>query len=281
MSNPVALITGPTSGIGYVTAVELSKKGFDLILVARNKQKVEALQKDIGDCVTTDFISCDLGSIESVKAAVTEIRNRYTKIDVLINNAGLLVQNKEKSVDGIELTFATNHIGPFVLTTGLVSLLKPGARVVNVASEAHFFAFFSIDKLVDPDFYQDLIVYGRSKLANILFSNELSDRLFTYGVTSNALHPGTVASNFAGNGNGLTAAFMKLFRPFFKTVKQGAATTIYLASSPEVQGITGKYFVGKKSGRSSSAAKNKALGKQLWKLSEELVEQKAGKAQTA
>ncbi|HEV7379491.1 MAG TPA: SDR family NAD(P)-dependent oxidoreductase, partial [Dyadobacter sp.] len=219
MSNPVALITGSTSGIGYVTAVELSKKGFDLILVARSAEKVKALQKEIGDCVKTDFVFCDLGSIRSVQAAVHEIISRYPQIDVLINNAGLLVQNKQQSVDGIELTFATNHIGPFVLTTGLVSLLKPGARVINVASEAHFFAFFKINKLVNPDFYQDLIVYGRSKLANILFSNELSDRLFSYGVTSNALHPGTVASNFAGNGTGLTAAFMKLFRPFFKTVK--------------------------------------------------------------
>lgn len=273
MSNKIALITGPTSGIGYVTAIELSKQGFDLILVARNPQKVRELQEVIGNQVTTDFISCDLGSIKSVKAAVELIKRRYSRINVLINNAGVIVQNKQFSEDGIELTFATNHIGPFVLTTGLIELLKASerARIIHVASEAHFFAFFDITKLVNPSWYQDLVVYGRSKLANILFSNELSDRLQLYGITSNALHPGTVASNFAGNGTGISTFFMKLFRPFFRTVAQGAATTIYLATSPEVEGISGKYFVDCKPGRTSKAAKDRALGKRLWDLSDALT----------
>lgn len=273
MTNKIALITGPTSGIGYVTAIELSKKGFDLILVARNESKVRELQKVIGDRVRTDFILCDLSSISSVKKAVDDINGRYDKIDVLINNAGLLVQNKQFSVDGIELTFATNHIGPFILTTGLIDLLKAAqnARIVHVSSEAHFLAFFDIDKLVNPSWYQDLIVYGRSKLANILFSNELSDRLQSFGITSNCVHPGTVASNFAGDGNGISAFFMNLFRPLFNTVEQGAVTSIYLATSPDVEGISGKYFVNCKQGRTSSTAKDRGLGKRLWELSLGLV----------
>ena len=244
MSNRIVLITGPTSGIGKATALELAKKGFDLILVARNEQKVRQLQELIGDGVRTDFIPCDLSSIASVKEAVAIVKSRYDKIDVLINNAGIMVEKKELSVDGIELTFATNHIGPFVLTTGLIDLLKAGerARVVNVSSEAHIFALFDIEKLINPSWYQDLIVYGRSKLANILFSNELADRLRPFNITSNALHPGTVASNFADHGNGLTGNFMRLFRPFFKTTEQGAKTSIFLASSPEVEGVTGQFF---------------------------------------
>ena len=273
MSNRVAVITGPTSGIGRVTALELAKKGYDLILVARDHKKVLELQSEIDNVVKTDFVECDLSSINSVRKAVEVIRQRYTKIDLLINNAGIIVQKKQMSVDGIELTFATNHIGPFILTIGLIGLLKSGykPRIVHVSSAAHFAAFFDIDKLVNPDWYQDLIVYSRSKLCNILFSNELADRLEPFRITSNVVHPGTVASNFAGDSTGLTGAFMRMFRPFFKTTEQGASTTIYVATAPELDGVTGRYFVNSKPGRTSSMSKNKALGKKLWELSEQLI----------
>ncbi|TDE14458.1 SDR family oxidoreductase [Dyadobacter psychrotolerans] len=273
MSNKTALITGPTSGIGYVTAIELAKKGYDLILVARSEAKARLVQEEISGRVKADFVGCDLSDITSVKDAVQEIKSRYDKIDVLINNAGQIFQHKQFSPDGIELTFATNHIGPFVLTTGLIDLLKSAdkARIVNVASEAHFFAFYDIRKLVDPPVYQDLIVYGRSKLANILFSNELAERLESFGITSNAVHPGTVASNFAADGTGITAAFMKLLRPFLKTTSQGAETSIFAASSPFAEGISGKYLVNCKPGRTSGAAKNRKLGQELWEFSERLV----------
>jgi NAD(P)-dependent dehydrogenase (short-subunit alcohol dehydrogenase family) len=273
MTNRIALITGPTSGIGRVTAIELAKKGFDLILVARNRDKVLALQQELGPSVKSDFIECDLSSIASARKAVDAIRQLHTRIDVLINNAGLITQSKQFSVDGIELTFATNHIGPFVLTTGLIDLLKAGdrARIVNVASTAHHFTFFDINKFVNPESFIDLPVYGRSKLANILFSNELAERLQHFGITSNALHPGTIASNFAGNSNGITALFLKLVRPFLKTTEQGARTTIYLATSPDVEGVTGRYFKNSRPTRTSAAARNRTYAKQLWELSEELV----------
>ena len=277
MKNRIALITGATSGIGRITALELAKKGFDLILVARSEEKALQLQSEIGDQVKTDFIECDLSSIQSVRKAVEIIRQRYTRIDILINNAGIIMQHKQMSVNGIEMTFATNHLGPFVLTIGLIALLQVGnrSRIIHVSSAAHYFAFFKIDKLADPDYYQDLIVYGRSKLANILFSNELADRLKPFGITSNCVHPGTVASNFAGGGTGVTSTFMKLLRPFFKTPQHGAKTTIYVATSPDLEGITGKYFVNSKPARTSGAAKNKELGKKLWELSEELIRTKA------
>lgn len=273
--NKTALITGPTSGIGRTTALELARSGYDLILVARSESRARKLQNEIGSRVHTGFIQCDLSSIASTKQAVEEIRANYRQIDVFINNAGLIVQHRQTTDDGIELTFATNHVGPFILTTGLIDLLKAAdsARVINLASEAHFFAFgYQTARLANPLHYHDLLVYGRSKLANILFSNELAERLAPFGITSNAVHPGTVASNFAGAGNGLTALFMRVFRSFLRTPEQAAAGIVYLATSPEVQDVTGRYFANSKPARSSGKARNRALARELWAFSETLTE---------
>lgn len=270
-----ALITGPTSGIGRFTALELARRGYDLILVARNEAKARELQREIGYTVSTGFVPCDLSSIASVKQAVEEIRANYQQIDLLINNAGLIVQHRQTTEDGIEMTFATNHVGPFVLTTGLIDLLKAAesAKVVNLASEAHLFAFrYQTAKLANPPHYHDLVIYGRSKLANILFSNELSERLAPFGITSNAVHPGTVSSSFGGNGNGATAWFMKVFKPFFRTPEQAAAGIVHVATAPELNDVTGQYFANGKPARSSAKAKNRALARELWAFSEALTE---------
>jgi len=270
-----ALITGPTSGIGRFTALELARRGYDLILVARNEAKARQLQLEIGDEVSTGFIQCDLSSIGSVKQAVEEITTNYHRIDLLVNNAGLIVQHRQTTADGIELTFATNHLGPFILTTGLVDLLKAAesARIVNLASAAHFFAFrYRTAKLANPQHYHDLLIYSRSKLANILFSNELSERLAPFGITSNAVHPGTVSSSFGGNGNGATSWFMKYFRPFFRTPEQAAAGIIHVATAPELNDVTGRYFANSKPARSSAKAKSRVLARELWAFSEVLAE---------
>lgn len=272
--NKIALITGPTSGIGRHTALQLAQKGYDLILVARNASKTAALLGEIGESVRADFVECDLSSVVSVRRAIDEIRARYQRIDLLINNAGLIVQHRQNSVEGIELTFATNHLGPFVLTTGLVSLLKAaeGARIVTLASEAHFFAFrYATNKLADPPHYHDLVVYGRSKLANILFSNELAERLAPYNITSNAVHPGTVSSNFAGDGTGATALFMKLFRPFLRTPAQAAAGVVEVATAPAFESVTGQYFANARPARSSSKAKSRELARDLWTYTEVII----------
>lgn len=270
-----ALITGPTSGIGRFTALELARRGYDLILVARNEAKARQLQREIGNAVGTGFVQCDLSSISSVKQAVEEIKANYHHIDLLINNAGLIAQHRQTTADGIELTFATNHVGPFILTTGLIDLLKAAesARVVNLASEAHFFALgYQTIKLANPPRYHDLVVYGRSKLANILFSNELSERLAHFGITSNAVHPGTVSSSFGGDGNGATAWFMKLFKPFFRTPGQAAAGIVHVATAPELNDVTGQYFANFKPARSSAKAKSRVLARELWAFSEALTE---------
>ncbi|WP_143061729.1 SDR family NAD(P)-dependent oxidoreductase [Dyadobacter sp. SG02] len=270
-----ALITGPTSGIGRFTALELARRGYDLILVARNAAKARQLQMEIGNAVSTGFVQCDLSSIASVKEAVEEIKAGYQHIDLLINNAGLIVQHRQTSVDGIELTFATNHLGPFILTTGLVDLLKAAesAKVVNLASAAHFFAFrYQTTKLANPPHYHDLVIYSRTKLANILFSNELSERLAPFGITSNAVHPGTVSSSFAGDGNGVTAWFMKFFKPLLRTPQQAAADIVNVATAPELNDITGQYFAHSKPARSSGKAKNRALARELWAFSEALAD---------
>lgn len=270
-----ALITGPTSGIGRVTALELARKGYDLILVARNEAKARELQLEIGNDVSTGFIECDLSSIASVKHAVGEITASYRQIDLLINNAGLIVQHRQNTADGIEMTFATNHLGPFILTTGLVDLLKAAdsARVVNLASAAHFFAFrYQTAKLANPPHYHDLLIYSRSKLANILFSHELSERLAPYGVTSNAVHPGTVSSSFGSEGNGVTSWFMRSFKSFFRTPEQAAAGIIHVATAPELNNVTGRYFANSKQAPSSAKAKSRVLARELWEFSEALIE---------
>ncbi|HEV7350054.1 SDR family oxidoreductase [Telluribacter sp.] len=268
-----ALITGPTSGIGRITALKLANKQFDLILVARNADKTAELQREIGSRVSTWFIECDLSSLASVREAVKTIREKFQKIDVHINNAGLILDHEEFSPDGLEKTFAVNHVAHFLLTTELLDLIKAGTRprIIHLSSEAHRAARFQIDQLVKPDKYSGFRTYANSKLANILFSNELAERLLPTGISSNALHPGGVATNFAGEVSGLYKLAMWLARPFFISPEEGARTTLFLASSPKVEGITGKYFSDLKIKKPNTEAQSSFLAKKLWALSEELV----------
>ena len=273
MNKRIALITGPTSGIGKVTALELAKRGFNLILLARNPKKADQLQLEIGDKAETSFVECDLSSLASVQRAVEQIRSNHSHIDVLINNAGQMMDHEEITLDGIEMTFAVNHVGHFLLTTGLIDLLEAGkdTRIVHVSSGAHQFAKFRTDQLVKPDKFSAWTTYGNSKLANILFSNELAARLQPLGITSNALHPGFVATSFGSGFSSLGNIVMWLIRPFAKSPQEGAQTSIYLATSSEVSSTTGKYFDGCKSKTPSKDAQSKFLATKLWELSENLV----------
>ncbi len=273
MQKKVALITGPTSGIGKVTALELAKRGFDLILVARNAQKADELQMEIGDKAETTFVECDLASLASVRDAVEHIKANHSRIDVLINNAGLMMDHEVITKDGIEMTFEVNHLGHFLLTNGLIDLLKAGknARIIHVSSDAHRFGKFRIDQLVRPEKFSSWVTYGNSKLANILFSNELARRLQPLGITSNALHPGGVATSFGSDSSGLSKIMMWLARPFFKSPEEGAQTSIYLATSPDVLTVTGKYFSDMKQKSPHKDAQSQFLATKLWELSETLV----------
>lgn len=275
--NKICLITGVTSGIGKATAIELAKLGFDLILVARNNNKgiklAKRLTKKYG--VIANYFFCDISSLKSVTTLVEKIKEKYEKIDVLINNAGARFDEYKNSVDGIELTFATNHLGHFLLTYLLKDHLKnsDSARIINVSSSAHNVKDISINDLVKPKEYNRSTVYGKSKLANVLFTFELSKRLSNTKITVNVLDPGGVATNFARN-NGLFPWIKHLAYYISKnsllTAKQGAETIIYLATNPDVEGVSGKFFFKKKQRQSAELAYNASLQKQLWDLSEKL-----------
>ncbi|MBK7228648.1 MAG: SDR family oxidoreductase [Ignavibacteriales bacterium] len=277
MQNKLCLITGATSGIGKATAIELAKLGFDLILTGRNEIK----GKDISDSlvkkykINSVFFKCDISSLKEVRNLASIVNSKYDHLNVLINNAGSRFSNYQKSVDGIELTFATNHLGHFLLTQLLFDLLKKSsdARIINVSSSAHYGKQIDIDDLVSPKEYNRSLVYGRSKLANVLFTYEFARRNIFSNISINALDPGGVATNFAKN-EGLFRWLKHISYYIAKrqllTPKQGAETIVYLASSDNVKGITGKFFFKKKEIKSTEESYDVNKANKLWELSEQL-----------
>ena len=275
-SSRLCLITGANSGIGLVTARELARQGMDLIMVCRNAAKGEQARQDVLATSRTkkvDLLLGDLADFGSVRKLAAEVQSRYGHLDVLVNNAGLMIDQRTTTAQGIETTFATNHLGPFLLTNLLLDLLRKGRepRIVHVSSEAHRFARFQPDDLVAPKKYRGMVVYGNSKLANILFSNELARRLAPDGIASNSLHPGVVKTNF-GTGSGIFSLLSGLTRPFLLTPEQGAETSIYLAASPEVQGHSGLYYDKKKPKTPSRDARSDYFARELWELSSRVTE---------
>ncbi|MGV3558992.1 SDR family oxidoreductase [Larkinella arboricola] len=275
------LITGANSGIGRVTALELAKKGFDIIMLCRNMEKARPVRQEIKKVSKTghvDLVWCDMASQVSVMQAAREIADRYDRLDVLLNNAGLYIDKKQDSPDGIELTFATNHLGPFLLTNLLLNLLRKGTdpRIVTVSSEAHRWDHgFVIEELAKPRKYDGMRAYGASKLCNILFTNELAKRLADDGITANSLHPGAVKTNFGQSISSVKSLVFSLMRPFFISPEKGAETSIYLTSSPDVQGQTGLYFAKCRPKVPSAAAQSQFNASQLWTLSEQLTQLKS------
>jgi retinol dehydrogenase 12 len=270
MKGKRVVITGPTKGIGRVTAIELAKKGAEMILVARDAARAKEVASEIGGA---DVFIADLSSIADVKRVGDEIAKKYDRIDVLINNAGAINMERETTVDGYEKTFATNHLAYFVLTDKLLPSLKnaPSARIINVASEAHRRGSIDFDDLHFEKRWSGMNAYFASKLANILFTAELARRLEGTKVTANSLHPGTIASGFMTNNTGLVALGWKIISPFMASSEQGAKTTIFLASDPSVEGVTGKYFEKCKERKPSRKARDMAAAHRLWQVSEDLV----------
>lgn len=275
--NKICLITGATSGIGKAAAIGLAKTGNELILIGRNKtsgnELANRLTKKHGNRAT--FLECDLSSLSSVKKLAEKIIENFSRIDVLINNAGARFDKYLKSEDNIELTFATNHLGHFLLTYYLMDLLKKSdaARIINVSSSAHSVKEIPIDELVNPKEYNRSAAYGRSKLANVLFTFELSKRLSNTKITVNTLDLGGVATRFAKN-NGLLPWIKHigyyLTKGSLLSAKTAAETIIYLAENSDVEGISGKFFFKKKQKQAAKLAYDIALQKQLWQLSEKL-----------
>jgi NAD(P)-dependent dehydrogenase (short-subunit alcohol dehydrogenase family) len=280
MQGKTVIVTGANSGIGYVTARELAKMGARVMMVCRSQSKGEAarqrIMQEAPDAPQSELVLADFASLASVRRAATELLERCPRIDVLVNNAGLFVSEPLTSADGYELTFAVNHLAPFLLTNLLLEriIASAPARIVNVSSYAHVTGNVKIPQIASPQRGNIAQAYGDSKLCNILFTNELARRLQGTGVTANSLHPGAVATNFAADARGAFAFFFRLARPFMLTPEQGAATSIYLASSPEVEGMSGLYFVRKKPAKTSARAQDEALARKLWEFSEQLVREK-------
>lgn len=270
------VVTGATDGIGKVTARELAKLGATVTIVGRNAAKGEAVVREMREKLGYDrvsFVAGDLSTRRGAKAAADGIKGRLKKLDVLVNNAGAMFQKRELTEDGIEKTFALNHMGYFWLTAALLDLVKavPAGRIVTVASAAHQGAKLDLEDLQNEKRYSGWVAYGQSKLANIYFNNELARRLQGTGVTANCLHPGFVASRFGDNNGGVVKLVIGLAKSVAAISEDnGAKTSVYLASSPEVEGISGKYFDKCKAVRSSAVSYDENVGRELWRLSERL-----------
>ena len=253
MYGKTVVVTGGNSGIGLESAAALATMGARVLVAARNADKGRAAVADISrrndGHAQVQLVVFDLADLASVRRGAAEILEQAPRLDVLVNNAGLVLSDRRETVDGYEATFAVNHLGPFLLTNLLLDRMRESApaRVVNVASMAHASARKGIpfDDLQSRQRYRGMRVYGQSKLANILFTLELARRLEGSAVTANSLHPGTVRTGYGADGDarGFLALGLKLSGPFFLTPARGAQTSIYLASSPEVEGVSGQYFV--------------------------------------
>jgi NAD(P)-dependent dehydrogenase (short-subunit alcohol dehydrogenase family) len=272
MAGKICLVTGATGGIGLVTARALAQMGAHVVVAGRSEQKCEAAVAHIRAETGSDaveYLLADLSVQAQVRALAGEFLRRHARLDVLVNNAGVYNAKRQESDDGFELTWAVNHLGYFLLTHLLLDALKSSApsRIVNVASGAHVRGALDFDDLQWQQGYSGFPVYAQSKLANILFTYELARRLDGTGVTANALHPGFVASGFGKNNGFVYRMAMPITALFALSPEEGAQTSIYLASSPEVEGVTGQYFYKCQPFRSSRATYDEAAARRLWEVS--------------
>ncbi|HEX4457852.1 MAG TPA: SDR family oxidoreductase [Polyangia bacterium] len=274
MNGKRVLVTGGTAGIGKQTGLELAKLGAEVVIVGRNAEKtaavVEWLRQESG--ATIDSFLADLSSMASIRAFATAFLGKYDRLDVLVNNAGALFPKREVTVDGWERTFATNHLSYFLVTHLLLPALERAerARIVNVSSAAHAAAPLDFDDLMaERSRYRAFRQYGRSKLANIFFTRELARRVAGKQITVNCLHPGFVASEFLAKG-GIWTIIRPIGALFAVDVVAGAKTSVYLASSPEVAGVSGKYFDKCKEKQPNKIADNDAAATRLWQVSAQL-----------
>lgn len=272
----VVVLTGGTSGIGRVAAIELSRRGAKIVLIARDRARAADALSDItkaGPGLEHRIFLADLASVADTRQIAAEITAAEPRIDVLINNAGALFNRRQLSPDGLELTFTLNHMAYFVLTEGLKQTLirSAPARIVNTASGAHRGATLNLDDLQSERGYTGFAVYSRSKLCNILFNRELARRLNGTAVTSNCLHPGFVATRFGDSSGGLVQSLMPIAKLGAISPAKGAETIIYLASSPAVAAVSGEYFYQCAPDTPSPQAQDDAMASKLWAASERLA----------
>ena len=270
------IITGGNAGIGLATSIALAKQGANIYFVSRGKDKAEEAVKTIvaeSGNKNVKYFLANLSSQKSIRKLASEIKNEMSVIDVLINNAGGTFTDFTLSEDGLEMTIATNHFAYFLLTNLLLDSIKKSdcARIVNVASGSHYQGKIDFESFTKNKSYFIMKAYGQSKLANVLFTNELADRLKDTNITVNSLHPGFVKTQIGNkNASWYSNLFWSIITLGAISVEDGAKTSVYLASSPEVKSVTGKYFDKCKEKKAAALALDKELGKQLWKKSEEL-----------
>ncbi|WP_159084189.1 SDR family oxidoreductase [Saccharobesus litoralis] len=284
MSNKTVIITGANSGIGKESTIALSKMGAHVVLACRDtafgkeqhaNEVIADIKKQLPNA-SLSFIPLDLACFDSIRNFVIRFNQQHSQLDVLLNNAGVVSLEKRQTRDGFELTMATNHLGPFLLTNLLLPVLinTPKSRIVNVSSKAHAKGkiTFSENRIKTRRPYMGLATYADSKLANIYFTQELAERLKGTDTTVNALHPGGVASNIWPDSNGIIGIIRRHIVKKLKTPAQGAQTSIYLCSSPDVEQVSGKYFYKKKLKQTCARAKDKATQHKLWQVSAECTQ---------
>jgi NAD(P)-dependent dehydrogenase (short-subunit alcohol dehydrogenase family) len=276
MSGRVCVVTGATRGIGRATAEGLAELGATLVLVCRRREDGERVARELAAThhgPPADVVPADLSSQRSIREASEAVHERYRRIHVLVNNAGVIPRQRETTVDGLEMQFAVNHLAYFLLTNLLLDLLIDGApsRVVSVSSGAHQGGTLNFGDLQSERRYDPVRVYGRTKLANVLFTYELARRLRDTGVTANCLHPGVIATKLLSDYMNLPLVGGSITRAFGGSPDKGSETSIYLAASREVEGVTGRYFVGERESRSSPASYDERLQHRLWEESARLT----------
>lgn len=277
MQNKHIAVTGPTAGIGRAACLEFARRGARLTLFCRSREKAEDLRREIevAGGQTPAVIIMDMADLSSVRRAAAEFLSQNESLDVLLNNAGVVNTSRRQTVDGFEETLAVNHFAPFLLTGLLLPALRksPGARIVNVSSNAHAFVKgMGYEDMHATKSYRTFREYGRSKLANILFTRHLAKLLEGENITVNCLHPGAVATSLgAQNGGLLSKVLPLLLKPFFRTPEQGARTSIYLCSSGEVAGVTGQYFVNCGQKRPKPWACDDEAAERLWEYTQNSI----------
>ncbi len=276
MQGKTVVATGATSGIGEAAILALARMGARIVLVARDEKRAESTLNKLEAIAPGRGYRlhlADLSSMAETRRVGLQIAASEPRVDVLINNAGAIYSDRRVTPEGLELTFALNHMAYFLMTAALRERLVASApaRIVSTSSTAHIGARLDFSDLQSARGYGGLKVYGRSKLANILFTRELARRLAGTGVTANCLHPGVVATRFGDSAGGWASRLFPLLRPFFISPEKGAETLVYLASSPEVSNVTGQYFANRKVVEPSAAARDDQAAKTLWAASEALA----------
>lgn len=276
MEEKIAVVTGANSGMGKATVAALADQGFTVIMLCRNLERGDLALRELTKKENRNLklMQCNLGSMKDIRRFTDEFKASYNKIDVLVNNAGVISLDRRETEDGLEEQFGVNHLGHFLLTLRLLDLMSAGSRIVVVSSGAHKVGRIHFEDINLTQGFHVMKAYGQSKLANILFTRELAERLKGRGITVNCCHPGAVATSMGVDRNtGFGKTITSLLKPFFLTPEEGAKTAIFLATSPEIKNITGKYFYQCHMEKTSKAAKSKRLAKKLFALSEEITKE--------